>query len=125
MKSKLLLAGIVSIAGVECAMAQAKMTPEMTEWYTPEVPVVTPGTVIQGGGFTAPSDAIVLFDGKDLSKWENTQGGPAEWVVKDGVVTVDKSKGDIRTKEKFEQRRVPSGHVRSAGARQLQQQDLC
>ena len=82
MKSKLLLAGIVSIAGVECAMAQAKMTPEMTEWYTPEVPVVTPGTVIQGGGFTAPSDAIVLFDGKDLSKWENTQGGPAEWSLK-------------------------------------------
>lgn len=64
MKSKLLLAGIVSIAGVECAMAQAKMTPEMTEWYTPEVPVVTPGTVIQGGGFTAPSDAIVLLTGK-------------------------------------------------------------
>ena len=111
MKSKLLLAGIVSIAGVECAMAQAKMTPEMTEWYTPEVP----GTVIQGGGFTAPSDAIVLFDGKDLSKWENTQGGPAEWVVKDGVVTVDKSKGDIRTKEKFDnfqlhiEWRIPEG----------------
>lgn len=115
MKSKLLLAGIVSIAGVECAMAQAKMTPEMTEWYTPEVPVVTPGTVIQGGGFTAPSDAIVIFDGKDLSKWENTQGGPAEWVVKDGVVTVDKSKGDIRTKEKFDnfqlhiEWRIPEG----------------
>ena len=94
MKSKLLLAGIVSIAGVECAMAQAKMTPEMTEWYTPEVPVVTPGTVIQGGGFTAPSDAIVLFDGKALSMWDITQGGPAVWVVIEGVVTVDKSMGD-------------------------------
>jgi hypothetical protein len=43
-----------------------------------------------------------LFDGKDLSAWENTNGGPAEWPVKDGVFTVDKSKGDIRTKEKFE-----------------------
>lgn len=78
-----------------------KMTHEMTEWYTPEPPVVTPGTDLKGGGFTAPSDAIILFDGKDLSKWENTQGGPAEWKVKDGVITVDKSKGDIRTKDKF------------------------
>ena len=52
-----------------------KMTHDMTEFYTPEVPVVTPGTDLKGGGFTAPSDAIVLFDGKDLSKWENTKGG--------------------------------------------------
>ena len=42
-----------------------KMTHDMTEFYTPEVPVVTPGTDLKGGGFTAPSDAIVLFDGKD------------------------------------------------------------
>ena len=77
------------------------MTHEMTEFYSPEPPVVTPGTEIKGGGFTAPSDAIVLFDGKDLSKWENTKGGPAEWKVKDGVITVDKSKGDIQTKDKF------------------------
>lgn len=101
MKMKLLLAAAVSFAGVN-AMAQAQMTPEMTEFYTPEVPIVTPGDELQGGGFTAPSDATVLFDGKDLSKWENTNGGAAEWVVKDGIVTVDKSKGDIRTKDKFD-----------------------
>lgn len=83
------------------AGAQNKMTHEMTEWYTPVPPVVTPGNEIKGGGFTAPSDAIVLFDGKDLSKWENPKGGPAEWKVKDGVFTVDKSKGDIQTKDKF------------------------
>lgn len=83
------------------AQDKNKMTHEMTEFYSPEPPVVTPGTEIKGGGFTAPSDAIVLFDGKDLSKWENTKGGPAEWKVKDGVITVDKSKGDIQTKDKF------------------------
>lgn len=83
------------------AQDKNKMTHEMTEFYSPEPPVVTPGTEIKGGGLTAPSDAIVLFDGKDLSKWENTKGGPAEWKVKDGVITVDKSKGDIQTKDKF------------------------
>ena len=59
------------------AQNKNKMTHEMTEFYSPEPPVVTPGTEIKSGGFTAPSDAIVLFDGKDLSKWENTKGGPA------------------------------------------------
>ena len=48
------------------------------------------------------SDAIVLFDGKDLSAWQNAQGRPAEWIVKNGVFTVDKKKGDILTKQKFE-----------------------
>lgn len=102
MKLKVLFTGILSVAGLQYAAAQTDMKPEMSEFYTPEVPVVTPGPEIKGGGFTAPSDAIVLFDGKDLSKWENTNGGPAEWVVNNGIVTVDKSKGDIRTKENFE-----------------------
>jgi len=82
--------------------AQSEMRPEMSEFYKPIVPVVAPGAEMRGGGFTAPSDALVLFDGKDLSAWENTQGGAAEWTVTDGVMTVDKSKGDIRTKEKFD-----------------------
>lgn len=92
----------VTLAFALGSMAQENMTPEMSEFYTPVPPVVTSGTCIDGGGFTAPSDAVVLFDGKDLSAWENTQGGPAGWTVKNGVMTVDKSKGDIRTKAKFE-----------------------
>ncbi|MDO5581703.1 MAG: DUF1080 domain-containing protein [Planctomycetia bacterium] len=44
----------------------------------------------------APSDAIVLFDGKNLDAWE---GGA--WDVKDGVLTVNPKTGDIRSKEKF------------------------
>lgn len=83
------------------AQEKNKMTHEMTEFYSPEVPVVTPGSAIDGGGFTAPSDAIILFDGKDLSKWESAKGGAALWKVHDGVVTVDKSTGDIQTKDKF------------------------
>jgi hypothetical protein len=48
-----------------------------------------------------PSDAIVLFDGKDLSQWKNEKdGGPARWDVKDGVATVNHT-GSILTKQAF------------------------
>jgi len=56
----------------------------------PEPEVVTPGT---NGG--PPSDAIVLFDGKDLSKWK---GGEA-WEIKDGIATA--KKGGLSTKDSF------------------------
>ena len=44
-----------------------------------------------------PSDAIVLFDGKDLSKWQSAKGGEAQWDVKDGAMVVTKT-GNIQTK---------------------------
>jgi hypothetical protein len=71
------------------------MTPKMSEFWTPQPKIVTPGTVT-----TAPSDAIVLFDGKDLSAWEDGNGGEAKWIVKDGVFIADK--GGLQTKQKFE-----------------------
>lgn len=48
-----------------------------------------------------PSDAVVLFDGNDLSQWESAQGGKAEWALEEGVLTVVPGKGDIRTKRAF------------------------
>jgi Domain of Unknown Function (DUF1080) len=47
-----------------------------------------------------PSDAIVLFDGKDLSQWESDKSGPAKWKVEDGVATVNGT-GGIHTKQSF------------------------
>ena len=47
-----------------------------------------------------PSDAIVLFDGKDLSKWRMENGDAAKWQVDDGAMTVNKT-GNIYTKEEF------------------------
>ena len=102
MNNKFFITTAFCLTALQYTFAQEGMRPEMSEFYEPVTPVVTPGKDLPGGGFTAPSDAIILFDGKDLSAWENTQGGAAEWKVKDGVLTVDKSKGDIRTKEKFE-----------------------
>ena len=42
----------------------------------PAPPVVTPGDV--------PSDAVVLFDGTDLSEWTDTKGRQSKWIVRDG-----------------------------------------
>jgi hypothetical protein len=47
-----------------------------------------------------PSDAIVLFNGKDLSKWVGQDGGPAKWKIENGAMTVNGT-GSITTKERF------------------------
>ena len=47
-----------------------------------------------------PSDAIVLFDGKDLSQWKSASGGEAKWKVENGILEVT-STGNILTKEEF------------------------
>lgn len=60
-----------------------------------EPPKVDPGPV---GG--PPSDAIILFDGKDLSQWVNDKGGPADWTVTNGVVIV-RGKNQMFTKQPF------------------------
>jgi len=49
----------------------------------------------------APPDALVLFDGGDLSKWQNTDGGPAGWVVSDGAMISVAGSGYLVTREKF------------------------
>jgi 3-keto-disaccharide hydrolase len=49
-----------------------------------------------------PSDAIVLFDGTDLTKWEKEKGdGPAPWTVTDGAMIVKPKSGGIRTRQPF------------------------
>src|SRR5215213_8196175 len=70
--------------------------PEDTEFYTPVPPVITPGANYG----SAPSDAIVLFDGKDLNEWTDTKDttGNAKWIVANNAMTVNKSTGDIQTK---------------------------
>ncbi len=77
-----------------------RMNPRFSEVWTPVPKIVTPGDIATN---SAPSDAIILFDGKNLDAWKNAKtGGPAEWDVHDGVVTVNKKKGDIQTKENFD-----------------------
>ncbi len=68
----------------------------------PRPPVVTPGTAsTQEKPGTPPSDAIVLFDGKDLSKWASAKGEPAPWKVEKGYFEVVPKTGAIQTKQSF------------------------
>lgn len=70
----------------------------------PQPKIVTPGTFStpERAG-QPPSDAVVLFDGTDLSKWEGTKDGrgPAKWIVRDGYMEVAPSTGDIQTRDGF------------------------
>ena len=61
----------------------------------PEPPVIDPGP--PGG---PPSDAIVLFDGKDLSKWRDAGTNAARWKVENGYMEVTHT-GDLFTRAEF------------------------
>ena len=61
---------------------------------------VAPRVIDPGGLARAPSDAIVLFDGTDLSEWRGRDGEP-RWTVEDGVLTVNRRAGDLTTKRSF------------------------
>ncbi|MDR3261637.1 MAG: DUF1080 domain-containing protein [Tannerella sp.] len=63
-------------------------------WAEPRV--VTPGT-----GTVAPSDAIILFDGKDFSQWESPDGSEAKWKLEGNAMTVVGKTGSIQTKQSF------------------------
>lgn len=102
-------------------LAQTQGNPELGFTDTPTIPglpyhvhdparprpvVVTPGA--QMG--QAPSDAVVLFDGKDLAAWSSAKLGtaaytqtdaPAPWKVENGAFEVVPGTGDIATREKF------------------------
>ncbi|HEY2677953.1 MAG TPA: DUF1080 domain-containing protein [Steroidobacteraceae bacterium] len=72
--------------------------PKATEQWEPVPPVVTPGKV----DGAPPSDAIILFDGRNLDEWVSTKDqSPAQWKVGKGVMTVLKSAGNIQTKRLF------------------------
>ncbi|KQC30444.1 3-keto-disaccharide hydrolase [Flagellimonas eckloniae] len=72
--------------------------PGATEYYEPVPPKVTPG---ENG--SAPSDATVLFDGKDFTKWiSSTDSTAVNWHLNDdGSMTVKDKTGNIQTKENF------------------------
>ncbi len=85
---------IAAAAAVIILAGWCLLSTQAGEWVSgiiwPEVKVVEPGTA---GG--PPSDAIVLFDGHDLSAWEDG----ADWPVKDGYAVT--AKHDIHTKQAF------------------------
>ena len=89
------------LAGTTLVMAQSQYDStdhRATEIYSPVPPVVTPAAKVGA----APSDAVVLFDGKNEDAWEKvSDGSPADWIVSKGILTVNKKSGNIQTKQSF------------------------
>ena len=68
----------------------------------PQPAVVTPATAsTQEQPGAAPSDAVVLFDGKDLSSWVSLDGSPTKWIVRDGYMECVQGSGYVRTLQNF------------------------
>jgi hypothetical protein len=90
---------LVMVIGAGLAFSQ-KWRIHDTKRPRPEV--ITPGTfsTLEQPG-QPPSDAIVLFDGKDLSQWRTMYGRTARWVVRDGYTECARGSGDIRTLRNF------------------------
>jgi hypothetical protein len=89
---------LIAAAATLSAQQASKAKPEDTEVWEPVPNVVTPGATCGA----PPSDAIVLFDGKNLDEWVSAKDkSPAKWDVADGVLTVNKAGGNIETKRSF------------------------
>ncbi len=112
----LAVAGLVAASAVGVGQDQGKAHPKVGYKDTPMLPggrwhvhdsdrpfpkVITPGTCsTQDEPGKAPSDAVVLFDGKDLSHWRSG-GGDAKWGVQDGAMVARPGSGEIRSREEF------------------------
>ena len=97
-KPKIVETEIDGVAGFQDTPMQPDGKWHVHDPARPQPPIVTPGPFSQMA--PPPSDAIVLFDGSDLSQWcDKGNGGPVQWNVSDGVAT--SAKGDIVTTNKF------------------------
>lgn len=94
----LLFIGLLPPRAARAQQAQQAPKPEETEVWQPVPAVVTPAATPDA----PPSDAIVLFDGKNEDEWVSAQDHtPAKWIVAGGLLRVSKSAGSIETKRHF------------------------
>ncbi len=118
--NKIIIAAALAAIAANVALAQPKKNVEVVvdgvagfqdtplqpdgKWHVhdparPQPPIVTPGASFSENA-APPADAIVLFDGKDLSQWKDKKtGGPAFWTVENGAAV--SAKGDIVTTNQF------------------------
>jgi hypothetical protein len=93
---------LLAFTGLSLAETQVDMRWKIHDPSRPVPALVGPGTPsTQDAPGRAPSDAILLFDGKDLSKWTHKDGTPAKWRVENGYFEVLPKSGYIYTREPF------------------------
>ncbi len=78
--------------------AQAPLLWKIHDLKRPQPPVVTPGKMEWSA---PPSDAVILFDGKDLAQWSDAKGEPSKWKVENGYMEIVKGAGEIRTRQSW------------------------
>ena len=96
--------GAALLARAWCAGAQTHVDPRFPihDRGRPQPAVVDPGTASsQEAPGRPPSDAIVLFDGKDLARWRQQDGSPARWIVGKGYFEVVPGSGYLYTRDSF------------------------
>ena len=103
LKLGLALAGALGAGSLALWAAEPEGKPiQVHDRSRPQPAAVDPGTSStpdQPG--KAPSDAVVLFDGKDLSAWKSDKDAPAKWKVENGYFEVVPKAGTLTTKEQF------------------------
>ncbi len=100
MKHAILRGGMVALAlSLSVAAGAGEKRWKIHDLSRPKPPVVTPPA--QNLPTPVPPDAVVLFDGKNLSEFASLAGGPAKWTVKDGALIVAPGTGHIVTKRAF------------------------
>lgn len=97
MRSSLTLAALVFVMSGSASAQQSRWPPNSMD--RPRPPVVDPGP--ERPPVPPPSDAIVLFDGRSLARWQTDSGAPARWAVRDGFMEVVPGTGAIQTKQSF------------------------
>ncbi len=96
--------GILLLAWASLGRAQTQIDPgyPIHDRNRPLPAVVVPASPSsQARAGRAPSDATVLFDGKDLSKWQMKDGSPAKWKLGNGYSEVVPESGYLYTREAF------------------------
>ena len=98
---------VFSVLALAFCLAQLSLAQVDPRWKPndpdrPLPPIIEPGSPsTQDAPGHPPSDAVVLFDGKDLSQWLGADGQPAKWKVADGYLEVLPRSGYIHTRQAF------------------------
>jgi hypothetical protein len=98
------LLALCLLAPIAAALAQTHIDTRYPQHdrTRPQPAVVDPGTAsTQESAGRPPSDAVVLFDGRDLSRWRQKDGSPAKWTVGDGYFEVVPGTGQLYTRDAF------------------------